>query len=125
MSGEEALNYIGNGLPEHAQKQLLGDLRQAHGIPITDLFCIGHLRTSRFAFNVKDDLPALLLDINLYLGMFDYEIEWEAKEAELANAQLQKIFNELDIQPAGKLQPKAKRFFDRLMENNSLSTGFI
>jgi uncharacterized protein YjbK len=120
LSGKEALNYIGNGLPEHAQKQLLGDLRQAHGIPMRDLFCIGHLRTSRFAFNVKDDLPALLLDINLYLGIFDYEIEWELKETELANALLQRVFNELDIKPVGRLQPKVKRFFDRLMKNDSI-----
>lgn len=116
ISREEALTYISHGLPEYAQKQLFGDLHKAHGIPMTDLFCIGRLRTSRFSFAVRSGMPSLLLDINYYLGIFDYEIEWELKEIELADTLLQKIFLELDIQSAGSLQPKVKRFFDRFTE---------
>lgn len=112
ISREKALDYINHGLAEQAQKELFGDLYQIHGIPMTDLFCIGHLRTSRFAFTVKDDLPALLLDVNFYLGVFDYEIEWELKEIKTANTLLQSMFHQLEILPIGKMTPKVKRFLD-------------
>ena len=117
ISPEKALNYINRGLPLSAQKELLGDMNQIHGIPMMDMYCIGHLRTSRFSFDIRHDLPSILLDVNYYLGVFDYEIEWELKETEIANTILQDIFRELEIQPSGKMMPKVKRFYDRLKES--------
>jgi uncharacterized protein YjbK len=111
ISREKALNYINQGLSVHTQRELFGDMFRTHGLPIAHLFCFGHLRTGRFAFTLKDDLPALLLDTNAYLGVFDYEIEWELKQVETANTLLQNIFDELEIQPMGKMTPKVKRFF--------------
>jgi uncharacterized protein YjbK len=122
ISHENALNYISHGLPEQVQKELLGDLNEIHGIPMMDFHCIGHLRTSRFSFGVRDDLPPILLDVNSYLGVFDYEIEWELKETDKADTLLQGIFNELEIQPAARMMPKVRRFYDRLIE---LDNSFI
>ena len=116
ISREAALNYIRHGLPEQAQKELLGDLHEIHGIPMMDMYCIGQLRTSRFSFDIRDDLPAILIDVNSYLGVFDYEIEWELKETGIANTLLHGLFDKLNIEPSGKMMPKVKRFYDRLKE---------
>jgi len=116
ISKEQALSYINDGLPVLAQKELLGDLNQIHDIPLKDLHCFGCLRTARFIFTAKKELPPLLLDSNSYLGKFDYELEWELNDIKTANSLLQNWLNVLDIQPVGKAIPKVKRFFDRISE---------
>lgn len=117
ISKEQAINYINNGLPAAAQKELLGDLNKIHGTPMRDLNCFGRLRTARFIFAIKKELPPLLLDSNAYLGTFDYELEWELRDSEAGHYLLHNWFKDLDIQPVGKIIPKVKRFFDRLMES--------
>ncbi|HHU48267.1 MAG: CYTH domain-containing protein [Caldicoprobacterales bacterium] len=118
ISCEKAFQYINQGLSVQAQRRLFGNMDQAHGIPMADLHCFGHLRTARFAFSIRKDLPALLLDSNAYLGTFDYELEWELKQIETANKLLQSLFRELGIQPVHQKIPKVKRFFDRLTAIN-------
>ncbi|HHY81290.1 MAG TPA: CYTH domain-containing protein [Clostridiales bacterium] len=116
ISREKAMDYINHGLSKEEQVKLFGSMFQTHNLPQADMLCFGHLRTARFSFNVKENLPPLLLDCNRYLDLCDYELEWELKQVQIADELLQNMFNELGIKPVGSMKPKVKRFFDRLWD---------
>jgi len=114
ISRDKAMDYIKNGLSSEEQLKQFGSMYENHGMTPADMYCFGCLRTARFAFNVTEDMPPLLLDLSRYLGVWDYELEWELKQVEKASELLRSMFNTLGITPSGSMMPKVKRFFDRL-----------
>lgn len=115
ISRIEAFHYINNGLPVDEIQKVFPEMLEHHSLQPLDLVCYGHLRTARFSFLIEDNLPPMLLDINRYLGVFDYELEWELEQIETAEAILQNIFQKLSIHPVGQLKPKRRRFFEKLL----------
>ena len=115
ITREEALGYIKNGLSSLSLLEHFGDMFKHHDLVADDTICYGHLRTARIHFSIQDNLAPLLLDINTYLGIFDYELEWELTEVEAANEILQGLFETLTISPIGQMEPKRKRFFKQLI----------
>ena len=120
ISRKEAFHFIENGLPAKTQAELFSDMLENHPLLPLDLVCYGHLRTARFSFPVEDDLPPLLLDINAYLGTFDYELEWELDQIQKADIILKGLFEKLNISPIGRLKPKRRRFLERLQESTGV-----
>ena len=115
ISLKEAFHYIENGLSASAMSEIFADMLKKHNLQPMDLICYGHLRTARFSFAIKDDLPPLLLDVNAYLGTFDYELEWELEQVQEADYILKSMFQKLNISPIGELKPKRRRFFEKLL----------
>ncbi len=115
---KEAFHYIENGLSASAMSEIFADMLKKHNLQPMDLICYGYLRTARFSFSIKDDLPPLLLDVNAYLGIFDYELEWELEQVQEADSILKSMFQKLNISPIGELKPKRRRFFEKLMEES-------
>ncbi len=118
ISLKEAFHYIENGLSLNAMSEIFTEMLKTHNLQPMVLNCYGHLRTARFSFAIKDDLPPLLLDVNAYLGIFDYELEWELEQVQEADFILKSMFNKLSISPIGELKPKRRRFFEKLMEES-------
>lgn len=116
ISLKEAFHYIENGLSTDVVSNIFTDMLKSHKLRPTALACYGHLRTARFSFIINRDLPPLLLDVNAFLGSFDYELEWELSQVQKADAVLQSIFQKLNIFPIGQLKAKRMRFFEKLME---------
>ncbi|MBE3100888.1 MAG: CYTH domain-containing protein [Firmicutes bacterium] len=115
LSRSEALYYIENGLSSQALLKHFGNIFDHHDLITYDTICYGHLRTARIHFDIIDSLAPLLLDINAYLGTFDYELEWELAEVQVANKILHDLFDTLAISPIGQMKPKRKRFFQQLL----------
>lgn len=113
---QDALNYIKTGLSDSDIRKSFGDIPGVSDISLHDIICYGCLRTTRVAFIVKEDLPPLLMDISRYLGVSDYEIEWELTEVDRAQDILNNIFSNLGIKTHGGTRPKRHRFFNRLKE---------
>ncbi|NLB41211.1 MAG: CYTH domain-containing protein [Clostridiales bacterium] len=118
ISLKEAFHYIENGLSLNAMSEIFTEMLKTHNLQPMVLNCYGHLRTARFSFAIKDDLPPLLLDVNAYLGTFDYELEWELEQVQEADYILKSMFQKLNISPIGELKPKRRRFFEKLMEES-------
>lgn len=116
ITRKEAFHYISNGLSADELKKAFTEMLEDHNLQPLDLICYGHLRTARLSFKIEDNLPPLLLDINAYLGTFDYELEWELDQIETADSILQGIFQKLGISPVGQLKPKRRRFFEKLLQ---------
>jgi uncharacterized protein YjbK len=116
INHREAFHFIENGLSANAMSEIFTDMLKNHNLKPIDLICYGHLRTARFLFIIKDNLPPLLLDVNAYLGIFDYELEWELEQVQEADTILQSMFQKLDISPIGKLKAKRRRFFEKLIK---------
>lgn len=115
ISSEEAFHYIKNGLSASTMSEIFADMVNKHKLQPMDLTCYGHLRTARFSFVVNENLPPLLLDVNAYLGIFDYELEWELEQVKEADTILQSMFKNLNISPIGELKAKRRRFFEKLL----------
>ena len=129
FSRKEALHTIKDGLSAKAQTEFFPEMLRNHSLQPTDLICYGHLRTARFHFPVKDGFSPVLLDVNAYLGTFDYELEWELdllqnklqpKQLQQADTFLKELFQKLNISPAGGLKPKRVRFLERLFSLRSI-----
>ncbi|NLC45115.1 MAG: CYTH domain-containing protein [Clostridiales bacterium] len=114
ISLKEAFHYIENGLSANAMSEIFSDMLKKHNFQPIDLICYGHLRTARFSFIINSDLPPLLLDVNAYLGIFDYELEWELEQVQEADSILKSMFQKLNISPIGELKAKRRRFFEQL-----------
>jgi uncharacterized protein YjbK len=115
ISRTEAFHYINNGLSTDEMQKVFPEMLEHHSLQPLDLICYGHLRTARFSFLIENNLPPVLLDINRYLGAFDYELEWELEQVETAESILQNTFQKLSIRPIGQLKPKRRRFFEKLL----------
>jgi uncharacterized protein YjbK len=115
INREQAFHAINNGLSADDLRTAFAEMLQQHSLQPLDLICYGHLRTARYSFRIEDNLPPLLLDVNGYLGTFDYELEWELDQIETADSILQNIFSRLNISPIGQLKPKRRRFFEKLI----------
>lgn len=117
----DAKNYITKGIPIN----IIIDLIKPHNINISQslnpLICHGHLRTARIGFTLEKDLEPVLLDINAYLGTFDYELEWETADIDKARTILTSLFNRsrISLPSFSKVVTKRKRYFKR---KNSLLT---
>ena len=82
------------------------------GVP---LWLKGSLQTERKVFKVCDGI-ILMLDLNQYLGAFDYELEIEYSEALRKQAEgiLMLIQNLLETKSEQNSASKSERFFRRL-----------
>ena len=118
ISLKEAFHFIKNGLSADTMSEIFTDMLKDHKLQPADLTYYGLLRTARFSFIIDEDLSPLLLDVNAYLGIFDYELEWELKQVQEADTLLQSIFQKLNISPIGQMKPKRRRFFEKLMEES-------
>lgn len=118
-----AHNYIKNGIPIN----VIRDFLMHHGVEanpgLSPLVCQGHLRTARIAFTIEKGLDPLLMDINFYLGTFDYELEWETTDLNRARQLLKDLFDQSKISfpISNKLKTKRKRYFERKSMLESLS----
>ena len=97
---------------EHFQVDTLPRVIMWDGVP---LWLKGSLQTERKVFKVCDGI-ILMLDLNQYLGAFDYELEIEYSEALRKQAEgiLMLIQNLLETKSEQNSASKSERFFRRL-----------
>ena len=97
---------------EHFQVDTLPRVIMWDGMP---LWLKGSLQTERKIFKVCDGI-ILMLDLNQYLGAFDYELEIEYSEALRKQAEgiLMLIQNLLETKSEQNSASKSERFFRRL-----------
>lgn len=115
ISKEKAYNYIKNGISPKTLEELLGiDTINDNNLPVSHLKCYGSLKTVRHSFVISNETTPILLDISRYLGVSDYEIEWEIDDPIQGESIMNKIFEILNIHTVYPMNPKKKRFFDRL-----------
>ena len=118
ISLKEAFHYIENGLSLNAMSEIFTEMLKTHNLQPMVLNCYGHLRTARFSFAIKDDLPPMSRYVNASLGIFYKQMECETKQDLNAHFILKRIFNQLSVSPIGELEPKIRSFFEKLMEES-------
>ncbi|WP_413382374.1 CYTH domain-containing protein [Alkalihalobacillus sp. 1P02AB] len=79
-------------------------------IKIEDLHFLGTLQTKRLEITYNEG--SLCLDQSFYLGVTDYEVEFEGQTLEHANETLEMILQSVQLQPL-PAKNKVQRFFER------------
>ncbi len=74
----------------------------------TELLCLGELTTFRSEFSYKEGLIAL--DYNCYLGIEDYELEYEVIDKQTGKHYFEELLHKLNIK-VKRTDNKIKRFF--------------
>lgn len=86
LSESEALSWMnGHIIPKQNTTRQLNDIQ----ISPTDLTYLGQLKTERYSYALDD--KTIVLDYSMYNGQFDYELEVEATNEDLAIS----FFNQL------------------------------
>ncbi|WP_026676089.1 CYTH domain-containing protein [Fictibacillus gelatini] len=88
-------------------------LQHEFQIPVSNLRYLGTLSTNRAEIGYRDGL--LVLDESEYLGITDYEVEYEAKDRETGQIVFESFLKEHNI-PLRPTDNKIQRFF-KLKEN--------
>ncbi len=84
------------------------------------LHLLGSLTTERTAITINQEIEPLLLDRSEYLGVIDYEFEWETTDIEKAKSYLDELIETLKLEVDWDIAGKGKRFFlqrQKLSEN--------
>lgn len=109
---DEALRLInGNAI---ASSDLLQHIEGKYGIACSDLSSLGALKTSRYERPFQSGL--LVFDHSMYLGVEDFELEYEVTNRKQGEAEFEALLREFNI-PQRQTPNKIQRFFDR--KNNS------
>lgn len=115
LSLNQAYKFLKKGLPADILQDLIPQYEILND-GFDKLICHGRLRTTRLEFIIDKTIEPLLLDINRYLGTFDYELEWETDNLDKARALLYKLFSSAGItfDHIPKVMTKRRRYFERL-----------
>ena len=84
------------------------DLVKSAGLPPEDFRCFGTLKTDRIEFPYKNGL--LVLDRSSYLGVEDFELEYEVTDSASGQKIFLSLLKTLQI-PVRKTENKVKRFY--------------
>lgn len=72
---------------------------------------VGKMKTERTFYTIEDSIEPINLDVNYYLGIEDYEIEWETNKVEQVYDILGSILSKLNIRPLDINESKSTRFY--------------
>ncbi|PWA12695.1 CYTH domain-containing protein [Pueribacillus theae] len=120
LNEKEAIAFIhGNRFPTQAD-EMKEMITTALSVNTSELVCIGVLTTNRSEFPYKDGMIAL--DHSRYLGVEDYEVEYEVQNKKKGIEHFDALLNHLNIEkkPA---KNKIKRFFVEKERQKSKSFG--
>jgi uncharacterized protein YjbK len=105
---DDALQFI-NGDTIHSS-DLLQHLEEKYGIACSDLSSLGALKTSRYEQSFQSGL--LVFDHSMYLGVEDFELEYEVTNRKQGEAEFEALLHEFNI-PKRQTRNKIQRFFDQ------------
>lgn len=113
ITANEADAYINKGKKWTEQNEIYNKVKEHLGVDV-ELLHLGALRTKRIAIDFQNGLEPLCLDHSEYLGITDYELEWETNDIQRAKEVLSQCIEELQIDVDWNVLPKSARFFKAL-----------
>lgn len=82
------------------------------GVDVNKISCFGNLKTKRL--EIKNDNHLLVLDLNQYNNIVDYNLEIEAKDMKTAESVFEYYLNKFSINAKNDHSSKSSRFFKTL-----------
>jgi uncharacterized protein YjbK len=89
--------------------KLVDYLRETHNIDFQQLLHLGSLQTSRYEQSYRSGL--LVFDHSSYLGVEDFELEFEVPDRKQGEIEFAELLRKFDI-PSRTTPNKIQRFFD-------------
>ena len=100
-----------NELPQSDQSQLLTWLKEQWSIESTQLIHLGSLETNRASIPYEGG--TLFFDQSRYLGVDDYELEFEGTSKQHVDSVMNTIQSSFNLSITDEPDPKVKLFFKR------------